>query len=71
MAPFPLPHAAAGEQTEPAPGSGEHDAGADDGPPSGDAVRTFSEVAAARGALGRFPGSCLMTLVKQCIGDSN
>ena len=31
----------------------------------GDPVRCFDELSAARGALGRFPGSQVMTLVKQ------
>jgi 2,3-bisphosphoglycerate-independent phosphoglycerate mutase len=34
----------------------------------GDAVRSFDEVSAARGSLGRFPGSEVMTLIKQFAG---
>ena len=34
----------------------------------GDAVRSFDEVSAARGGLGRFPGSGVMTLIKQFAG---
>ena len=34
----------------------------------GDAVRSFDELSAARGSLGRFPGSEVMTLIKQFVG---
>ena len=34
----------------------------------GDAVRSFDELSAARGGLGRFPGSEVMTLLKQFAG---
>lgn len=34
----------------------------------GDPVRSFDELSAARGALGRFPGSEVLTLVKQFAG---
>ncbi len=34
----------------------------------GDPVRSFDEVSAARGALGRFPGSQVMPLIKQYAG---
>lgn len=34
----------------------------------GDAVRCFDEVSAARGGLGRFPGSQLMGLAKEFAG---
>jgi hypothetical protein len=34
----------------------------------GDAVARFSETAAAAGALGRFPGSEVMRLLKQFVG---
>lgn len=34
----------------------------------GDPVRSFDEVSAVRGALGRFPGSQVMPLIKQYAG---
>ncbi len=34
----------------------------------GDPVRSYDELSAARGALGRFSGSEVMTLVKQFVG---
>uniref|UniRef100_A0A7S3QZE0 Metalloenzyme domain-containing protein n=1 Tax=Dunaliella tertiolecta TaxID=3047 RepID=A0A7S3QZE0_DUNTE len=36
----------------------------------GDPVRAFDELSAARGALGRFPGSQAMTVIKQMAGRS-
>ncbi|MEW5299605.1 MAG: hypothetical protein WDW38_004353 [Sanguina aurantia] len=36
----------------------------------GDPVRSFDEVSAARGSLGRFPGSQIMPLVKHFIGQT-
>lgn len=34
----------------------------------GDPVRSFDELSAARGALGRFPGSEVMRLIKRFTG---
>lgn len=34
----------------------------------GDPVRSFDELSASRGGLGRFPGCAVMTLIKQFAG---
>lgn len=67
LAPFPLPQVEAEGVLD---NGSNRDIGhgeAQNGPSSGDGVVTFSELAAARGTLGRFPGSYLMSIVKHCL----
>lgn len=67
---FPLPSVKSGEDLSDSIGSAEHK------PDqlksfSGDSVCEFNEIAAARGCLGRFPGSEMMGIIKKFIKAKN
>ena len=69
LGPIPLPHEESddehGVQGAPPPGCGPPASQAAPAVAFGDGAVRFSEAAAAAGALGRFPGSEVMPLVKR------
>lgn len=64
LEPFPLPMISAGEDIMDDPGNQESTKSKQSKAFSGDSVCVFDEVAAARGCLGRFPGSEMMGIIK-------
>ncbi|KAJ8621898.1 hypothetical protein MRB53_030427 [Persea americana] len=65
--PFPLPEVKAGEDLKDQLEVSEVTRNAECKAFSGDSVREFNEIAAARGCLGRFPGSEMMGVIKKFI----
>ncbi|XP_073296182.1 uncharacterized protein [Primulina huaijiensis] len=65
--PFPLPIVASGEEIVDEYQSREKKQGKQDPAFNGDTVLEFDELAAARGCLGRFPGSEMMGIIKAFI----
>lgn len=67
---FPLPSVKSGEDLSDSIGSTEHKP---DQPKAfrGDSVCKFNEISAARGCLGRFPGSEMMGIIKKFIKAKN
>lgn len=70
LEPFPLPSVNAGEDLTDIIKESE-EVNKDLGAFKGDSVFQFSEIAAARGCLGRFPGSEMMGVIKKFIKMKN